>query len=54
LSAGDIKLLNEAAISSGRSIDSLRYLGLSSSRGFAVMLVDGKTGKPVGPVNIDP
>lgn len=54
LSAKDSKVLKQAAASYGYSGDSLRYLTLASSRGYAAILVKAKTGEIVGPVNVDP
>jgi hypothetical protein len=45
--------LEAAAMSYGRKPNEVKYLRLASSRGFATMLVDDKTGEVVGPVNID-
>ena len=43
-----------AAKSYGRTPDDVHFMRLGSSRGFATMLVDAKTGEVVGPVNVDP
>lgn len=45
--------LEAAALSYGRKPSELKYLRLGSSRGFATMLVDHKTGEVVGPVNVE-
>lgn len=47
-------LLQAAARNYGRQPDELRFMPLRSSRGFAVMLLDGKTGEVVGPADVDP
>lgn len=49
-----IAVMVDAAKSYGREPDEVRYMRLGSSRGFAVMLIDAKTGDIVGPVNVDP
>lgn len=54
VSAESAALLQEAAQAYGRQPDELRFIPLRSSRGFAVMLLDGKTGEVVGPADVDP
>ncbi len=49
-----IDIMREAAKSYGRTPDEVHFMRLGSSRGFATMLVDAKTGEVVGPVNVDP
>lgn len=49
-----IDIMREAAKSYGRKPDDVHFMRLGSSRGFATMLVDAKTGEVVGPVNVDP
>ena len=54
LSAADADALRIAGLSYGYQSNQLRYLALASSRGFAAMLIDAKTGQIVGPANVDP
>lgn len=49
----EIVVLASAAKSYGYKPEDVLYMHLGSSRGFAVMLVDAKTGQVVGPVNLD-
>jgi hypothetical protein len=46
-------VLQEAAKHYGYQPSEVRYMHLGSARGYAVMLVDAKTGQVVGPVNLD-
>lgn len=48
-----VAILVKAAESYGRSAEEVRYLPLGSTRGYAVMLIDAKTGTIVGPVNVE-
>lgn len=54
VSQNAIDTMIDAAKSYGHTPDEVRYMRLGSSRGFAVMLIDAKTGAVVGPVNVDP
>ncbi len=54
LSKDEVQALAKAAKAYGFAAKNLRYLPLASSRGFAVMLANADTAKPVGAVNIDP
>lgn len=54
LDATDAKTLQQAAASYGYSADSLRFVSLASSRGFATMLIKADNGDVIGPVNVDP
>jgi len=54
LSASDADKLHKAASLHGFQSYQLGYLPLASSRGFATILVDIKTGKIVTSVNVDP
>ena len=48
-----LAVLQEAAKHYGYQPDGVRYMHLGSVRGYAVMLIDAKTGRVVGPVNLD-
>jgi hypothetical protein len=54
LSPKDAQSLQLAAESYGYKKEDLRYLPLASSRGFAVILVNAKTGDVIGAANVDP
>ena len=54
VSENEKSIMVEAANAYGRQPDDLRFLRLGSARGFAVMLIDAKTGAVVGPANVDP
>ena len=54
VSAEAAAALQEAARGYGRQPEELRFMPLRSSRGFAAMLLDGKTGEVVGPADVDP
>lgn len=54
LSAAHADALRKAGLSYGYQSNQLRFLTLASSRGFATMLVNAKTGQIVGPANVDP
>jgi hypothetical protein len=49
-----IAAMVDAAKAYGRNAEDVRYMSLGSSRGYAAMLVDAKTGQVIGPVNVDP
>ena len=49
-----IAVMVDASKAYGRNPNDVRYMRLGSTRGFAVMLVDAKTGQVVGPVSVDP
>lgn len=53
ISAEHMAQLQQAAKNYGYSPDNVRFMHLGSSRGYAVMLIDGKTAQPIGPVNLD-
>jgi hypothetical protein len=53
-SAQAIAVMINAAKAYGRNPNEVHYMRLGSTRGFAVMLIDAKTGQVVGPVNVDP
>lgn len=53
-SAAAISVMLDAAKAYGRNPADLGFVQMASSRGFAAMLVDAKTGQIVGPVNVDP
>jgi len=46
-------VMQEAAKNYGYQPNELRYMHLGSARGYAIMLLDAKTGQIVGPVNLD-
>jgi len=54
LSQAESSILSSAAKSYGFQEDELCFVALASSRNYAVMLLNRKTGDIVGPVNIDP
>lgn len=54
VSAEEATIMQEAARGYGRHPEELRFMTLSSVRGYAVMLIDGKTGEVVGPAAVDP
>jgi hypothetical protein len=49
-----VSIMRDAAKNYGKNPDDVHFMRLGSSRGFAVMLVDAKTGQVIGPVNINP
>ena len=53
ISAKDLASLQKAAINYGYKSEDVRVMNLRSSRGFAVILIDGKTAEPIGFVNLD-
>ncbi len=48
-----LAVMQEAAKNYGYQPSELRYMHLGSARGYAIMLLDAKTGQIVGPVNLD-
>lgn len=48
-----LNVMQEAAKHYGYQPSDVRYMHLGSARGYAVMLIDAKTGQVVGPVNLD-
>ena len=53
ISAEQLATLQKAAINYGYKPEDVRLMNLRSSRGFAVILIDGKTAQPIGFVNLD-
>lgn len=53
ISAHQIEILGHIAKKYGYERDAVRFMHLRSSRGFATMLIDAKTGLPITPVNLD-
>lgn len=53
VSSENIAILQKAAKDYGYKPEDVRFMHLGSSRGYAMMLIDGKTGQPIGPVNLD-
>ncbi|MCC6374791.1 MAG: hypothetical protein IT465_08280 [Moraxellaceae bacterium] len=53
ISEQSLAVMQEAAQHYGYQPSDVRYMNLGSARGFAVMLIDAKTGQVVGPVNLD-
>lgn len=53
ISAENVAVLHKAALSYGYKPEDVRFMHLGSGRGYAIMLIDGKTGQPIGPVNLD-
>jgi len=49
-----VSIMRDAAKNYGKNPDDVHFMHLGSARGFAVMLVDAKTGQVIGPVNVDP
>jgi hypothetical protein len=49
-----VGIMREAAKNYGKNPDDVHFMHLGSARGFAVILVDAKTGQVIGPVNVDP
>lgn len=53
VSEESLAVMQEAAKNYGYQPSELRYVHLGSVRGYAIMLLDAKTGQIVGPVNLD-
>jgi hypothetical protein len=53
VSSQNVAILQKAALNYGYKPEDVRFMHLGSTRGYAVILLDGKTAQPIGFVNLD-